>query len=291
MHNMINPGRLAKGLYWNDAWSLVEGCTQVSAGCKHCWAATRTHRFAKSKVDWQADRYGGLTVPTGNFSGLIREWRQALTKPALNRAGTIYAVWNDLFHEEVSDGFIFRALEIMGGNPQHVYVVLTKRPLRAATVLGRFSRLAGGKLSALRSVLFGTTVESNAYAGRLTHLAGFPEPLNLMLSVEPILGPVDLSQALGLEWSDTCGDWIINRDCLEAGGTRIKWVVVGCETGPHARPCVPAWVSEAVHQCDVAKVPVFVKSLPVGSKITADMAAFPESLQRREFPRGGDLWT
>lgn len=30
---MISDDRLKKGLYWQQAWKLVEGCSKVSPGC------------------------------------------------------------------------------------------------------------------------------------------------------------------------------------------------------------------------------------------------------------------
>lgn len=32
---MTQPERISQGMYWDRAWSLVSGCTPVSAGCAH----------------------------------------------------------------------------------------------------------------------------------------------------------------------------------------------------------------------------------------------------------------
>ncbi len=60
------------------------------------------------------------------------------------------------------------------------------------------------------------------------------------LSIEPMLGPIDLS--------------------LE----HLDWVIVGGESGKNARPCEPQWIRSIVEQCKSASVPCFVKQL--GSK-------------------------
>jgi len=57
------------------------------------------------------------------------------------------------------------------------------------------------------------------------------------LSVEPLLAPVDLSP------------WIDN----------IQWVIVGGESGPHARPMHPNWVRTIRDQCQSAGVAFFFK--------------------------------
>jgi protein gp37 len=70
------------------------------------------------------------------------------------------------------------------------------------------------------------------------------------LSLEPLLGPVHVSRWL-VPWSHS-------EDCY---GRRVDWLIVGGESGPHARPFDIAWARSIRDQCDDAGVPVFVKQL------------------------------
>jgi protein gp37 len=71
----------------------------------------------------------------------------------------------------------------------------------------------------------------------------------------------------------------------------IDWVIVGGESGPHARPMREEWVRSLVQQCQAARVPVFVKQMGavwasehgVPGK-GGDMSQWPEDLRVREFP-------
>src|SRR3990167_5349220 len=81
---------------------------------------------------------------------------------------------------------------------------------------------------------------------------------------------------------------------------RIDWLIVGGESGPHARPCNLAWIRSAVAQCRAAGVPVFVKQLGGADgpdsvtvvsgmryrdRAGADPSEGPEDLRVREWPR------
>lgn len=75
----------------------------------------------------------------------------------------------------------------------------------------------------------------------------------LFLSIEPLVGPVDLSELL----------------------TDIDWVIVGGESGDRARPCHTRWIHDLVDQCHFAHIPLFIKQL--GERvITTTAKEFPE---------------
>lgn len=61
----------------------------------------------------------------------------------------------------------------------------------------------------------------------------------LFLSIEPMLGRIDVSPWLG------------------EGG--IDWVIAGGESGPKARPCHPDWIGHLRNDCVRADVPFFFK--------------------------------
>ncbi len=95
----------------------------------------------------------------------------------------------------------------------------------------------------------------------------------LFLSIEPLVGPVDLSagdwicqtcdaylsasRVTYVEECDTCGSDVEWHNMLHG----IDQVIVGGESGPNARPCNIAWIRSIVLQCADAGVPCFVKQV------------------------------
>lgn len=67
------------------------------------------------------------------------------------------------------------------------------------------------------------------------------------ISVEPLLGSLDLT---GWFYSDEPGGIASNKP---------EWVIVGGESGPHARPLRPKWARSIRDQCQAAGVPFFFK--------------------------------
>jgi protein gp37 len=174
---------------------------------------------------------------------------------------------SDLFHENVSDEMRDRIIAVMALCPQHVFQVLTKRPERmlayfsnreaAIRVLKAKSNIWQGRHQRdeslglprmtpdymLPNLWLGVSVENQASADeRIPLLLQTPAAVRFV-SCEPLLGPVDLRDGLGL--MGAMGD--------------LDWVIAGGESGPGARPMHPDWARGLRDQCAAAGVPFFFK--------------------------------
>ena len=134
---------------------------------------------------------------------------------------------SDLFHVKVPESFIRQVFDVMRAATQHRFQVLTKRADRLERVMSR--------LDVPENVWLGVSVETDIYYSRIKHLQRTAASVRF-LSCEPLLGPLD---NLPLEG--------------------IKWVIVGGESGPGARPIQSSWVRSIQQQCIVRNVPFFFK--------------------------------
>lgn len=134
---------------------------------------------------------------------------------------------SDLFHRDVSADYIHRVFAVMNRASHHRYQVLTKRSQR----LMRLSP----ELPWQRHIWMGVSVEEESYTFRIDHLRETGAHVKF-LSLEPLLGPLPGLNLRG-----------------------IDWVIVGGESGPHARPMRTEWVIDIRDQCLAARVPFFFK--------------------------------
>src|SRR5262245_46234844 len=134
---------------------------------------------------------------------------------------------SDLFHETVPAFFIEQVFSIVRQAHWHVFQVLTKRADRLQSMAEHLDWPA--------NLWIGVSGESKQYVPRIDCLRRVPAAVRF-LSLEPLLGPLP-----GLDL------------------TGIHWVIVGGESGPHARPIHADWVRDLRDQCLKAKVPFFFK--------------------------------
>jgi len=134
---------------------------------------------------------------------------------------------SDLFHEDVPIDFIIQAFEVMRRAHWHTFQILTKRSERLSEL--------DAYLDWPPNVWMGVSIENMQYQYRLTHLSQTKARIKFV-SLEPLLGSLP------------------NLDL-----TAIDWVIVGGESGPHARPMQESWVLEIRDQCQKYDVPFFFK--------------------------------
>ncbi|HEC61286.1 MAG TPA: DUF5131 family protein, partial [bacterium] len=65
----------------------------------------------------------------------------------------------------------------------------------------------------------------------------------------------------------------------------IDWAIVGCESGPGARPMDIDWAREIRDGCKQQGVAFFMKQMMIDGKLVKDIKRFPEDLQIREYPK------
>lgn len=239
--------------YVDFAWNPTHGCTPISDGCKNCWAERMSKRLAGMRV-------AGYD-PSDPFKVTCHPDR--LQEPMKVKKPSRIAVsfMGDLFHKDVPDEFIRQVFDVMDETYQHTFFVLTKRPKKMARCLYDNH---GGAVYEYVNTWFGVSVENQCELMRRTcELCDVVRDTscNIWLSVEPMLGPITLD------------DWTLRN---------IGWVVIGCESGPGARPCKLEWVRDLAKQCSDAGIPYYVKQLTIDGKACSDMTQFPEDLRHRE---------
>jgi protein gp37 len=127
-------------------------------------------------------------------------------------------------------------------------------------------------------VCLGTTTENQEEANRcIPHLVAIPAAVRF-LSVEPMVGPVDLTPWLMLPSQDRRAP--------------ISWIIVGGESGGGARPMHPDWVRGLRDQVSSAGAKLFIKQIvsnhalwPGVTRKGEDPAQWPADLRVQEVPQ------
>lgn len=313
---------------WTDAtWNPIVGCSIVSPGCTNCYAMRQADRIRRMQKDPPSSHYFGTTkIVNGNavWTGKVElAPDRILTAPLRRRKPTTYFVnsMGDLFHESVPDEWIDRVFAVMALAPQHSFMVLTKRATRMhaklsndafasdvrsalnnyplcdnAKIVSACARVSDGPLP---NVMLGVTAEDQRRADeRIPHLIETPAAKRFV-SIEPMLGPVDLTRIQVACDDDLDGGFL---DALGGGiyieqpmpprlphipdwVARLNWVICGGESGPGARPMHPEWAMSLRDQCREATVSFFMKQMENGGKLTSEISSFPADLQIRQFPK------
>lgn len=311
-----------KILWTDETWQPVVGCSKVSPGCDNCYAermAFRVHNMAWARGQTKLfNKYDPIITGKGKWTGKTTCDESTLDKPLhWKKPRRIFVCsMGDLFHESVPFEFIDKVMAVIALCPQHTFQVLTKRPERMAeyfnsrkpdvnggNILVEQKHLCklnlGGKpvVFPYRNLWLGVTAENQEQADkRIPILLQIPAAVRFV-SIEPMLGAVDLKEALwgcptvlqGKCDPDTADSCNACPDCTEK--PNLDWVIVGGESGPGARWCPLGNTRSVVGQCQDAGVPVLVKQIHIWDstknkhRLVKDISQFPEDLRIREYPK------
>lgn len=273
---------------WCDAtWNPTRGCSPVSTGCAHCYAARMASRFVGP-----GQPYAGL-ARDGQWTGEVRLMPEALGLPLRWRKPRRILVdsMSDLFHERLSNSDIAAVFGVMSLAPlaPHTFIVLTKDAKRmrkwfewiartgdpgtTCNLIARFRcqprSLAWSSLVdtipwPLPNVILGVSVEDQTTADeRAPELLATPAVCRAV-SYEPALGPVDFARWVFPRIEErrlVFPDGSATRGLCGITGPGLDWIIVGGESGSCARPCDVAWIRATTRACREARVPCFVKAL------------------------------
>ena len=261
---------------WTDhTFNPWEGCQKVGPGCDNCYAETRNARFAGGEaINW------GPGAPRRRTS--ISNWNKPLKWN--KQAELQHAAWDgfkkahpDLTDDElIAKGFIkprrprvFCAsladvfdnavdpqwrvdlFSLILKTPHLDWLLLTKRignvmPMLTEIALDKEAYWPLASEMPFPNVWFGATITNQEEADRdIPKLMNVPARVHF-LSIEPLLGPVDLKL---MQYEDSDYKQPDGKIIANTRRRVIKWVIVGGESGPGARPMHPDWARSVRDQC------------------------------------------
>ncbi|MBW7886333.1 MAG: phage Gp37/Gp68 family protein [Caldilineaceae bacterium] len=265
---------------WTDhTFNPWEGCQKVGPGCDHCYAEARNARFAGgTAINWGPDAPRRRTSAS-NWAK-PRAWNdQAGVFMAKHgrRQRVFCASLADVFDNAVDPAWRADLFALIQATPALDWLLLTKRIGNVHSLLPE--HITGGELP--NNVWLGATITSQAEADRdIPKLLSVPARVRF-LSMEPLLGPVDLERPRpGPDLDQGGGSKICQPWLIQSG---IDWVIVGGESGPGARPMHPDWARSLRDQCAAAGVPYLFKQW--GEWLPGENEPHPEVKELNGSPR------
>jgi protein gp37 len=248
---------------WCDhTWSPWEGCQKVGPGCDHCYAEARNNRFAKG-ANW------GPGAPRRKISDWSKPDTWNRKAAAAGRRESVFPSLCDPFDNAVPAEWRAELWLKIHATPHLDWLLLTKRIGNAehmvAEVLELLARFSITKVPAWpANAWLGATVVNQEEVNRdVPKLLAVPARVRF-LSIEPMLGPIDLThievpRSVGVEvFSALEYDGDPDED-TDLGTATLDWVICGGESGPGARPMHPDWARSLRDQCAAAGVPYLFK--------------------------------
>lgn len=280
---------------WTDhTFNPWRGCVKVHEGCAQCYAESQSKRnpatlgvwgangsrvvasesMWRQPVKWNAEAAADgvrRRVFCASLADVFEDWAGQLVNShgdslGINEAGVIDSQVfkgrsDTIFYEAGFKPYRLpdvrrRLFALIDATPHLDWLLLTKRPenvrrMWPAYFPGGYIAEAGlmNQEGPRPNVWLGTSVSLQEHADRQV-----PELLpcrdlaaKLFLSIEPLLGPINITRLAE------------EKGLASPGIDGLDWIIVGGESGHHARPMHPAWARSLRDQCTAAGVPFFFK--------------------------------
>ena len=225
------------GIAWTDStFNPWIGCTKVGPGCDHCYAeALMDKRW--HKVQWGSGQQRARTSAANWKQPLLWEREHEVFTLSHGRRRRVFcASLADVFDNEAPPQWRGELWALVKATPHLDWLILTKR-------IGNVNGMAPAEGLPPNVWLGATVVNQEEYDRDAHKLLAVPASVRF-LSVEPMLGPIDLGYLR---------EWTVSNQRL------IDWVIVGGESGHAARPVMRGWIESVRRQCEAAGVPFFFK--------------------------------
>lgn len=224
---------------WCDSsWNPITGCRH---DCPYCYARGIANRFGDHLCDpWKKDphditepmRKDGRIVPYPyDFEPTFHRYKLDEPKQWKKPKNIFVCSMADLFGAWVPDEWIKAVFDACDAAPQHRYLFLTKNP-------NRYIELAEKDMLPCQH-WYGYSATRENQLWRFHHADECP-CINLFVSIEPILGPMQPRFSTH---------------------TPADWVIIGAETGNRKGKVIPEkkWINYILAECEYSGRPIFMK--------------------------------
>ena len=296
---------------WCDkTFNPWRGCLKCATGCQNCYAEATSKRNQKTLGVWGSEKSGATrVVASEDMWAQPFKWNEAARRYNIEQGFDEYSYGMikrpRVFCASLADIFEDWKGPMIGHWGQDPNLWGWDQPVRMVDVRARLFALVRitheldwllltkrpeniprfMPVRPFKNVWLGTSI---ACQDDIRNADILSESRRLcaktFLSIEPLIGPVDVTR-----------------------GERPDWLIIGGESGPNARPCNVDWIRDIVQSCKTANVPVFVKQLgsfpfkenqrtlssateklpriKLADRKGGYMDEWPEDLRIREFPR------
>lgn len=211
---------------FDSTWNPTFGCDPVSPGCDNCYAEAIARRF-----------HGGFALRLKPHRLADAARFKPITEASGPRPPRVFVnSMSDLWHRDIPDTYLDRIFEAAEGNPDAVFLCLTKRAPRMVDYgIRRWQRHG-----VPRHIWLGVSVEGGPQAGRLDQLRKLADAVGGCTQVaclEPVISPPDGINLTGMDW-----------------------VICGGESGSRARRPDPDWMRRIRDDCAANAIPLWFKA-------------------------------